>query len=197
MPGRVRFRYTATRRLTDSDVEDLWQVYQRTFDAERSAFTAAVAKANEVLGFYDARSGALVGMTLVRAWATRHDDGTLDVLVWNGTVNADLLHGDPRLVRDVSVTLTGLTATSYVVELARIDEQHSNIGSAASGADWPDEAEWRALRAADHLSIERIDDLSPDSGTGTVTVTVPQPGVVRIRLLDGDAPSATDEERTP
>ena len=24
---------------------------------------------------------------LVRAWATRHDDGTVDVLVWNGTIN--------------------------------------------------------------------------------------------------------------
>ena len=27
--------------------------------------------------------------TLVQAWATRHDDGTVDVLVWNGTINAD------------------------------------------------------------------------------------------------------------
>ena len=52
------------------------------------------------------------------------------------------------------------------------------------------------LHEADHLHTERIDDLSPDSGTGTVTVTLPQPGVVRIRLVDGDAPSATDEETT-
>ena len=28
---------------------------------------------------------------LVQAWATRHDDGTVDVLVWNGTVNSDLV----------------------------------------------------------------------------------------------------------
>ncbi len=137
---------------------------------------------------------------LVRAWAARHDDGpdrgTVDVLVWNGTVNAELLHGDPRLVRDVRVTVGGLTGSSYAVELARIDEQHSNIRSVAGDADWPDADGWRRLREADHLHTERIDDLSPDSGTGTVTVTLPQPGVVRIRLVDGDAPSATDEEKT-
>ena len=134
---------------------------------------------------------------LVRAWASRHDDGTLDVLVWNGTVNAELMHGDPRLVRDVRVTIGGLTGTSYAVQLARVDEHHSNIRSVAGEADWPDADEWRRLRAADHLHTERIDDLSPDSGTGTVTVTLPQPGVVRIRLVDGDPPpSATDEETT-
>jgi hypothetical protein len=27
-------------------------------------------------------------------------------------------------------------------------------------------------------------------------VTLPQPGVVRVRLLDGDLPSASDEEKT-
>jgi xylan 1,4-beta-xylosidase len=142
---------------------------------------------------------------LVRAWASRHDDGpeqgTVDVLVWNGTVNADLLHGDPRLVRDVTVRLTGLPAASYAVELARVDEQHSNIKAAWSGADWPDPGEWERLREADRLHTERIEDLDASDGTGTVTVTLPQPGVVRIRLKtaagrpDGDAPSATDEER--
>jgi xylan 1,4-beta-xylosidase len=133
---------------------------------------------------------------LVRSWASRHDDGTVDVLVWNGTVNADLLHGDQRLARDVTVTIDGLTSATYAVELARIDEQHSNIRAVASDAEWPDEAEWQLLRDADHLHTERIDDLSPDSGTATVTVTLPQPGVVRVRLLDGDLPSASDEEKT-
>jgi xylan 1,4-beta-xylosidase len=137
---------------------------------------------------------------LVRAWAARHTDGdekgTIDVLVWNGTVNAELLHGDPRLTRDVTVTIGGLTGTSYAVELARIDEQHSNIRAAASDAEWPDEAEWQRLQEADHLHIERIDDLTPESGYGTVTVTLPQPGVVRIRLTGGDEPSPNTEERT-
>jgi xylan 1,4-beta-xylosidase len=135
---------------------------------------------------------------LVRAWASRHDAGpdagTVDVLVWNGTINADLVHGDPRLVRDVTISIGGLTGASYAVEVARIDEEHSNIRSVASDADWPDAEEWRRLREADHLHTERIDDLSPDAGYGVVTVTLPQPGVVRIRLAGGEASSADTEE---
>ena len=34
---------------------------------------------------------------LVQAWATRHEDGTIDVLLWNGTVNSEVMDGDARL----------------------------------------------------------------------------------------------------
>jgi xylan 1,4-beta-xylosidase len=137
---------------------------------------------------------------LVRTWATRHDDGTLDVLVWNGTVNADLVHGDPRLVRDVTVVLHGLSAPGYEVEVSRVDEQHSNIRAVASDADWPDEGEWSRLREADHLHTDKVEDLVPTSGAGSVSVTLPQPGVVRIRLKaaprrpDHGQPSSNHEE---
>ena len=133
---------------------------------------------------------------LVRSWATRHDDGTVDVLVWNSTINSDLLEGDPRLVRDVTVTLKGLPAASYAVEIARIDEQHSNIRAVAGDVEWPDEEQWKTLRAADRLHTERADDLTPDDGRATLTVTLPQPGVVRLRLTDGVHPSDDDEEIT-
>jgi len=142
---------------------------------------------------------------LVRAWAARHHEGaeagTVDVLLWNGTVNAELMHGDPRLARDVTVRLSGLPATSYAVEVARVDEQHSNIKSAWSATDWPDPGEWERLRAADRLHTDELEDLVTTGGTGTVAVTLPQPGVVRIRLRaatgrpGGDLPSATDEEK--
>lgn len=85
MPGSVRFRYTDTRRLTDLEVEALWQLYQRTFDAERPTFTAAVTQADEVLRFYDADSGALVGMTLLRAWPLEHEGRSVRML-WTGAV---------------------------------------------------------------------------------------------------------------
>jgi xylan 1,4-beta-xylosidase len=134
---------------------------------------------------------------LVRAWATRHDDGTVDVLVWNGTINAALMNGDPRLVRDVTVGLSGLTGTSYAVEVARVDEQHSNIRAVASQAAWPDEAEWQTLRAADVLHTHEVDDLAPTSGSGSLKVTLPQPGIVRIRLHDGVPTPETNEETTP
>ena len=50
--------------------------------------------------------------TLVQAWAARHDDGTIDVLVWNGSVNVALAGGDPRLDRQVAVTVGGLSEPS-------------------------------------------------------------------------------------
>ena len=139
---------------------------------------------------------------LVRSWATRHDDGTVDVLIWNGTVNADLVQGDPRLTRDIEVSLHALPATGYDVEVSRVDEQHSNIRAVASGADWPDEAEWAHLREADHLHTDEVADLVPDSGSASVSLTLPQPGVARIRLKaasrrSGDGqPSSDDEETT-
>lgn len=131
---------------------------------------------------------------LVRAWASRHVDGTLDVLVWSNTVNSQVMHGDERLVRDVTVTIEGLEAPTYGVRIARVDEEHSNIKTASSGADWPDEDEWARLREADQLYTDEVDDLVPTSGSGSVSVRLPQPGLVRIRLTADGQPSADDEE---
>jgi xylan 1,4-beta-xylosidase len=120
---------------------------------------------------------------LVDAWATRHDDGTIDVLVWNGTCNADLMHGDPRLQRRVSVTLSGLGDGPYRVELARVDAEHSNILAVApEGVDWPDEQQMADLRAADELFTGELPELAPTSGSGSLELDLPQPGVVRVRL---------------
>jgi len=80
--------------------------------------------------------------------------------------------------------------------IARIDEEHSNIKAAASGADWPDQDEWVGLREADQLHTEQGDDLSPTSGSGSVSVRLPQPGVARIRLTPDGQPSVDDEEIT-
>src|SRR5450759_2846568 len=52
---------------------------------------------------------------LVQAWAARHDDGTVDVLVWNGTINAALMGGDPRLDRNVRLIVTDLGDTAHKV----------------------------------------------------------------------------------
>ena len=133
---------------------------------------------------------------LLRAWASRHEDGTVDVLLWNNTINSQVMHGDARLVRDVTVTIDGLPSATYGVQIARIDEEHSNIKAASSGADWPDEDEWAGLREADQLYVDHVDDLSPTSGSGSVSVRLPQPGVVRIRLTPDGQRSADDEEIT-
>jgi xylan 1,4-beta-xylosidase len=122
--------------------------------------------------------------TLVQAWASRHDDGTVDVLVWNGTINAALLAGDPRLDRRVHLIVTGLPAATYHPTLARVDERHSNVAAhCPAGVDWPDDVLWKRLRAADHLHEERLPDVHGD--VARFDLHLPMPGIARIRLAVG------------
>lgn len=120
---------------------------------------------------------------LVQASATLHDDATIDLLVWNGTVNADLLRGDPRLDRRVSIEVAGLPGSAYDVELARIDEGHSNVVSALPrDIDWPDAATWEDLRRADLLYEEALPTLRPTARVAEFEIGLPMPGVARLRL---------------
>jgi xylan 1,4-beta-xylosidase len=124
---------------------------------------------------------------LVQAWATRHDDGMIDVLVWNGTINAALFEGDPRLDRRVTVTLDNLSANTYAVELARIDNRHSNIVEwLPRTTDWPDAQQMATLRAHDELHTEPIGVVTPVDGVWHIDLELPMPGVVRVRLSVGD-----------
>ena len=119
----------------------------------------------------------------VHANATSHDDGTLDLLLWNGTINTDVMGGDPRLNRVVSVNISGLAAKRYTAEVTRIDASHSNIVRYLDHAVlWPTKEEWEVLRAHDHLDTEVLPDLQPVDGTAAVEVFLPQPGVARLRL---------------
>ncbi|MGH3472961.1 MAG: GH39 family glycosyl hydrolase [Nocardioidaceae bacterium] len=120
---------------------------------------------------------------LVRAWATRHDDGSVDVLLWNGTVNAELMDGDTRLDRSVSLRIDGLTGASYAPALARVDALHSNIRAEyPSEVEWPDADLWQRLRAADQLYEEQLPTVAPDCGMAAFAFVLPLPGVARIRL---------------
>jgi xylan 1,4-beta-xylosidase len=124
--------------------------------------------------------------SLVQAWAARHDDGTIDVLAWNGTVNAALLDGDPRLDRRLLVTVTGLDGARYQARLARVDQWHSNVAAACpADVTWPDEQLWARLRARDELHEERLPDVVPERGTTRFDFRLPMPGVARIRLTAG------------
>jgi len=120
---------------------------------------------------------------LVQAWAAKTDTGPIDVLVWNGTINAALAHGDQRLDRHVRLTVTGLPAASYRAELARVDEHHSNVvAQCPPDVAWPDEALWARLRALDELYKERLPDIRPADGTACAEFDLPMPGIVRLRL---------------
>jgi len=131
---------------------------------------------------------------LVQAWATRHDDGAVDVLVWNGTINAALAGGDPRLNRLVQLSVTGLDDAEYAGELARVDEQHSNVvARCPADVAWPDAALWAELRAADELHVQHLPDVDLRDGAAHFTFHLPMPGIVRIRLSTGDRSAHTAE----
>ncbi|MDX6309562.1 MAG: xylan 1,4-beta-xylosidase [Nocardioidaceae bacterium] len=141
----------------------------------------AAAQGDQVLACTLDGDGAGV---LVQAWATRHEDGTVDVLLWNGTVNSEVMHGDPRLSRRVSLTVDGLAAASYGVSLARVDAEHSNIlAGYPTGVDWPDPELKRRLQDADRLHEEELPDLTPRQGSAAFDIALPQPGVARIRVV--------------
>jgi xylan 1,4-beta-xylosidase len=131
---------------------------------------------------------------LVQALATRHDDGTIDVLVWNGTVNGELMDGDPRLDRRVVVHVTGLAVVAPFVALARVDATHSNIlAGYPEGVDWPDQDLWNRLRKADHLYEEQVEPVTGADGEAAVEFDLPMPGVIRLRFCP-DVEGSTDRK---
>jgi xylan 1,4-beta-xylosidase len=120
---------------------------------------------------------------LVGASPTRHANGSLDLLLWNGTVNAALMAGDARLDRRVIVYFSGLSAPRYRATLARVDRNHSNIVTQLpSDIAWPDPATWSRLRAADVLDEETLGDIVPDRRSSRIELFLPMPGVARLRL---------------
>lgn len=141
---------------------------------------------DEVLGSRCDGDGA---GTIVQAWATRHTDGMVDVLVWNGTINADLMNGDPRLDRNVQLTISGLRAGTYEAALARVDQQHSNVvAHCPPDVTWPDEVLWARLRDTDHLDTQQLPDLTlADGEDARFDFHLPMPGIARIRLSAGEA----------
>jgi xylan 1,4-beta-xylosidase len=155
----------------------------------------AAHQGDQVLGCTLEGDGANV---LVQAWATRHADGTVDVLLWNGTVNAELMDGDPRLERQVSLKVDGLSGP-YTAMLARVDKTHSNITAGyPAEVDWPDAEQWKKLHAADTLHEEPLPDVTLAHGSAGIDLTLPQPGVARVRLTPstGNPATSTDTEES-
>jgi len=123
---------------------------------------------------------------LVGTSATIHEHGTIDVLVWNGTINSEVMGGDPRLDRRVQLALRGLAATRYEASLARVDATHSNVvAKLPAGVEWPDEIIWKELYSGDVLDEEQLPTITPVDGVALFEFEVPQPGVARLRLEPG------------
>ncbi|MDT0377952.1 glycoside hydrolase [Streptomyces sp. DSM 42041] len=127
---------------------------------------------------------------LTEALATRADDtSTVDVLVWNGTLDQSKIDGARALDRTATVRVTGLApGASYAVGVRAVDQQHGNLKALwdelnETGADWPDEQQWTRLREADRLPEESLPAVTADGdGTVEVTVDLPMPGIRALRL---------------
>jgi xylan 1,4-beta-xylosidase len=132
--------------------------------------------------FVDAAGDGVGG--LVETWAARHSDGTVGVLVWNGTLDQSKVHGAAELGRQVRLSVGGLTGTPYVLRHWRVDGEHSNIAAVwegLGGGDWPDWPAWAALRERDVLdTCEPARTVA--GGTVEVDFHLPMPGISYVEL---------------
>jgi xylan 1,4-beta-xylosidase len=129
---------------------------------------------------------------MVNAVGSCDDDGTLAVVVWNGTVDVSKAGGDQLLDRHVELMFRGLPAISYEVRHRRLDETHSNVTATweglAGGRAWPDEDEWATLHAADDLAdITPQTSMSTTDGGLELRFELPMPAVSLIELRPYDA----------
>ncbi len=128
---------------------------------------------------------------LVEALAARHDDGCIGILVWNATLDQGKMAGDPELDRQVRVRAQLEPGTSYTVRHYRIDAEHSNIAATwawlRGGADWPDQGQWRTLRALNTLdelrAPERVSARVSARATLEFTFDLPMPGISYLELV--------------
>jgi xylan 1,4-beta-xylosidase len=125
---------------------------------------------------------------MVEGWAARDDAGRIGIVVWNGTLDQSRAAGHAPLDRRVELTVDGLDAAAYDVHHWRVDAEHSNVAATwrrmGGDADWPDDAQWRALAA-----IDRLDELAPSrrvepvGGTHIDAFDLPMPGISMIELV--------------
>ncbi|MBX6358436.1 MAG: xylan 1,4-beta-xylosidase, partial [Micromonosporaceae bacterium] len=125
--------------------------------------------------------------SLVEAWAARQADGTVGVLLWNGTLDHARAGGWSLLDRRVMVRVTGLADGEYELRHWRVDEHHSNIAATwraiAGDRDWPDEPGWRALAEADRVQ-ELVPPRRVSASAGAVedAFDLPNPGISYLEL---------------
>lgn len=137
---------------------------------------------------------------LVEAWASLDppdDDGLgrperVAIALWNGTLDQSKVNGSAALRRTARVELSGLPAGTWRVRESRVDATHSNITARweamGGGADWPDDAQWAALRAADELATADLGTVVAvaDGTPTTLEVHLPNPSIVLLELIRAD-----------
>jgi xylan 1,4-beta-xylosidase len=124
---------------------------------------------------------------MVQAIGSRSGDGRIAILAWNGTVDVTKVGGDALLDRAVSLEIEGLGEGQYRLRHRRMDEEHSNLVRAwrelGGDGDWPDDAQWEALRTRNVLEdLEPERRVSAEGGTVALDLTLPMPSISLIEL---------------
>lgn len=127
------------------------------------------------------------GGGLVEAWASRHRDGRVSVAIWNGTLDQSKTDGDPLLDRVIRITVRALPRGRATVRHFRVDATHSNVSATwaeIGGGDWPNDAAWDRLRAADRLT--ELEDpaavaVGPD-GRVSIEFELPMPAISLVEV---------------
>ncbi len=120
---------------------------------------------------------------LVQAWASRHEDGSLSILVWNHTLDQGKAAGHDALGRTVRLQLDGLDEGA-TAEITRLDADHGDVTTLAGRlgvSDWPTEEQWDQLRAADTLVAEPA-ALQHAVGGAALVFDLPQPAAVLVHV---------------
>jgi xylan 1,4-beta-xylosidase len=119
---------------------------------------------------------------LVQAWASRHENGRLTVLIWASTLDQSKRDGDPALARTVKLTIEGAAGRNATV--TRLDRDHGDVTTLAAAlevAEWPNDEQWTALRAADTVVAEPAEP-EKDGNDAVVELRLPQPGAVLVEI---------------
>lgn len=127
--------------------------------------------------------------SMVQALATTGPGAQLQVLAWNGTLDQTKQDGEPLLGRRTRLLVDGLAPGNYQVSHRRLDIEHSNIAThwrRLGSPDWPDQAGWERLRAADRLESLKTPSLTCSAGQGVLEFDLPMPGVSLLRLQPAD-----------
>ncbi len=121
--------------------------------------------------------------SLVDGWATRTDDGTVQLLLWNGTLEQAKAGGDTLLGRTLWIAVDGLDSARYSASVARVDEERSDLTGRLRGLQgWPAPEQWEELRRADRLDEEQLPARETAGGRFELELRLPMPGVARLRL---------------
>ncbi len=124
--------------------------------------------------------------SLVEAWAARHPDGRVGVLIWNSTLDQSKADGAPLLDREITIQVTGLADRPHRLRHRRIDRSHSNIRAVwekCGGGDWPDADQWAVLRDSNSLeSYEPERRVEPAGGVIGRGFPLPMPGISFLEL---------------